>query len=282
MTVLASLTRTMHRAAGRTAALLPSLFLAVPLAAGAVHGANAWEMRVCADPERLPFSRIDGGGYENRIAEIIAKELGAELTYVWFPASEAMVQDYLRTGECDIIMGVPDGHDGLASTLAYMRSPFVFLQRSDRPWRVEMFDDPRLKDLRIGIQPPGGPTHDALVQRGLAAQIIEMYDYELLTAVADVENDVIDVAVLWGPVAGYYANKQEIPLVALAVTPEFEPPFTPMFLNMVMAVRRGDESLRDLIDIAMVERWDDIQAVLQEFNLPLMFLAQPMLTIGGN
>jgi len=276
------MTRAARMAAGRVASLLPGLLLAAPLVFGAAPQASAWELRICADPDRMPFSHADGGGYENRIADIVAKAIGAEITYVWFPASEAMVQEFLRTGECDILMGVPDGHDGLTSSLAYMRSPFVFLQRSDRPWRVEMFDDPRLKELKIGIQPPGGPTHDALVQRGLAAQIIEMYDYELLTAVNDVESGHIDVAVLWGPVAGYYASKQAIPLVAMPVTPEFEPPFTPMFLNMVIAARRGDESLRDLIDVAIVEKWEEIQAVLQEYELPLMFLAQPMLTMGGN
>ena len=83
--------------------------------------ASAWEMKVCADPNRMPFSNQDGTGFENRIAEILAKDLGANVTYIWFPASEAQVQDFMRTGECDLVMGVADGY-ALTSTLAYYRS----------------------------------------------------------------------------------------------------------------------------------------------------------------
>ena len=99
--------------------------------------ASAWEMKVCADPNRMPFSHQDGTGFENRIAEILAKDLGANVTYIWFPASEAQVQDFMRTGECDLVMGVADGY-ALTSTLAYYRSPFVFVHRPNEGYNIDM------------------------------------------------------------------------------------------------------------------------------------------------
>jgi mxaJ protein len=87
--------------------------------------------------------------------------------------------------------------------------------------------------------------------------------------------------VLWGPAAGYYAMVSPEPLVVLPVKPEFEPPFTPMFLNMVIGFRRGEDSIRDLFDIAIAKRWEDIQRVLEDLQVPLMPLAAPVLTLEG-
>ncbi len=269
----------------RLSALGSRVVLAAALIAaalGATAGtARAWEMRVCADPNRMPFSHADGTGFENRIAKILAEEMGAELTYFWFPASAAMIDNYLRTGECDVIMAIEDGHPTLTGTLAYFRSPYVFVQRADRPYRIEMFDDPLLPTLKVGMQPPLGPTQEAFEVRRIGKAIVEFYEYDLKTAIDDVINEKHDIAVTWGPAAGYYAALSEVPLVVLPVTPEFEPPFTPMFLNMVIGFRRGEESIRDLFDIAIVKRWGEIQEVLADLHIPLMFLAEPMLNIEG-
>ncbi|MBM3507798.1 MAG: transporter substrate-binding domain-containing protein [Alphaproteobacteria bacterium] len=258
------------------AALLTALAAVVFLPAGA---AAAWELKVCGDPNRMPFSHADGTGLENRVAKILADEMGATVTYVWFPASEAAVQDFLRTGQCDVMMAIEDGHPLVTPTLAYFRSPFVFIQRADRPYRIEMFDDPKLKELKVGMQPPGGPTQEAFEVRGLGQRIKEFYQFEIDTIVKDVANQTIDVGVAWGPAAGYFAARSEVPVIVLPVTPEFEPPFTPMFLNMVIGFRRGEESIRDLFDIAIATRWEDIQQVLTELDIPLMPLAAPILTM---
>jgi ABC-type amino acid transport substrate-binding protein len=257
------------------------LGLAMAAAATASRPAAAWEMRVCADPDKMPFSRADGAGFENRIAKILAEEMGAEITYFWFPASIAMINDYLRTGECDVMMTVEDGAPTLTGTLAYFRSPYVFVMRADRPYRVEMFDDPILPTLKVGMQPAGGPTQDAFEVRRIGRSIVEFYDFELTTIIDDVISGKIDIGVLWGPAAGYYAMVSPEPLVVLPVKPEFEPPFTPMFLNMVIGFRRGEDSIRDLFDIAIAKRWEDIQRVLEDLQVPLMPLAAPVLTLEG-
>ena len=256
--------------------VLTSIIASVP----GVRDASAWEMKVCAGPFLLPFSHKDETGFDNRIAALLAEAIGADLTYVWTTQSLDMFNKYLRVGECDIVIGVQDGQEGLLSTLAYYRSPIVFIQRPDKPYRVNMFDDPALKELRIGVQYAQGPSHEALINRGLRGNIARVYEFQLKPIIEDVAAGEIDVGVAWGPTAGYYAALQTPPLVISPVTPEFEPPFRPMFINIAVGVRRGDESLRDLLDIAIAKQWDAIQAVLQEYHIPTMPLQRPMINIG--
>jgi len=250
--------------------------------------AHAWEMRVCADPNYLPFSREDQTGYENRIAAILADELKAKLTYVWWPQATTMVSEQLREGECDIIMGVPESREGILPTIAYYRSPFTFVYRADSGYDISSFDDPVLKDLSFGVQARGDTPHGALAKRGLANNVLLQYVARdsnphgpFASLVEAVAKGQIDVAIPWGPVGGYYAALQSVPLKVVP-TPEFELPFTPMYLTVVIGVRKGDEALRDRLDLAIANRWDEINAVLQEYHIPTMALEKPMLTIKGH
>ena len=258
-------------------ALRPTLMAAAAVVSLASQ-AGAWEMRVCADPDRLPFSHEDMSGFENRIAEVIADETGATLSFLWAPQTPEMIADYFRTGECDLILGVADGEANMTSSIAYYRSPFVFVYRADSGLDLHTFDDPELADLRIAVQPSGGPTEESLLKRGLQENIVEHFDFQLDPAIDAVLDGTVDVAVMWGPVPGYRAAQAEGELVVSPV-PEFEPPFIPMFINIVMGVRQGDESFRDLIDRAIASRWDEIQAILAEYDIPLMSLPQPTLTL---
>lgn len=246
-------------------------------AAGATQ-ARAWEMRVCADPDYLPYSHEDGTGFENRIAAILAEELDAELTYLWRIVSSRTVTR-LREAECDLVIGAQDGQTNMLSTIAYYRSPFVFVYRADSGFDINSFDDPRLSELRIGVQPSAGPAHDALLSRGLVRSIVREYNWQLETIFADIANGDLDVGVIWGPAAGHYSALQAVELEMATVTPLFEPPFVPMYVNMTIGVRPGDESLRDRLDIAIVERWDEIQVILEESRVPLLPLVKPMATL---
>ena len=258
-------------------ALRPAVLAAAALFSLAGQ-ASAWDMRVCADPDRLPFSHEDMSGFENRIAEVLADELGATLSFLWSPQTPEMIANHFRTGECDLIIGVADGEANMTSTIAYYRSPFVFLYRADSGLDLHTFDDPELQDLQIAVQPTGGPTEEALVKRGLRGNIVAHFDFQLAPIVEAVADGTVDVAVLWGPVPGYLAAQHEGELVVSPV-PEFEPPFIPMFINIVMGVRQGDESFRDLIDRAIAARWDEIQAILAEYDIPVMALPKPTLTL---
>lgn len=269
---------------------LLSLSLAVCFGAVYAGAADAqdWELVACADPSVPPFSTRTEDGLDNRIARILGDELGATVRFEWVALDRTLTIQALRSGECDMVVGVPDGAEGMLTTLTYYRSPYVFVYRTAEPYEVATFDDPILHDLRIGVQPADGPHYLALLGRGLGDNIeLEVRNallgggddplQPIITAVAD---GTIDVAVLWGPAAGYYAARQSVPLTVNPVPP-FEPPLVQMYVNMTVGVRIGDETLRDLLDVAIIEGWDDIQAVLMEFDIPTMPLVPPVLTIEG-
>jgi mxaJ protein len=264
-------------------AALAGLSLALASFAGTAP-AQAWEMRVCADFNRMPFSNRDQEGFENRIAEILADEMGATLVFEWWPQRDVMVNNALRPGDCDVVIGAAEGQAGLLTTLAYYRSPFVFVYRADAGYDITTFDDPVLQDLRLGVSPYLGPTQEAFMRHGLGDNIDGEYDYAagteapLAPPVEAVANGDVDVVAMWGPAAGYYAAQQDVPLVVQPV-PTFEPPFIPMFVNISVGVRQGDDELRDLLNVAITNRWDDINAVLAEYNVPTMPLPKPITTL---
>lgn len=251
--------------------------------------AQSWELRVCADPNNLPYSNRQEEGFENRIAEIVAEELDAELTYYWFPQRPQLVREVLREGECDLVMGVTDNHPQFLTTLAYYRSSYVFLYPDDKPFEISSFDDPVLHQLSVGIHlPPGGdstaPPAQALAKRGLAENIRGypvFGDYSqpaplsrLVEAVAEGE---VDAAVVWGPIAGYFAQEHPMDLTLVPVSPAIDLPFLPMVFSISMGVRRGDDDLGDLLNLAIARRWDGIQEVLQHYGVPLEPLPKPTL-----
>lgn len=241
-----------------------------------------WEMRVCADPNNLPFSNNKAEGFDNRIAAILAQDLHARLTYLWWPQGLSMVRDQLRKGECDLIIGVVDGYQGLLTTLAYYQSPYVFVYRASSPFDIESLDDSVLQKLRIGVEVPGVPPHVALVNRGLLKNVVVSLAHGAYTdpnprspIVEAVTNGEVDVAIVWGPIAGYFAKRYPDQLKLVPVYPEIDPPFLLMTYAMTIAVRPGDEALRDRLNIALARRWHEIQAVLEEYSVPLDPLPEP-------
>lgn len=247
----------------------------------------AWEMRVCADPNYMPQSHGTGNGYENKIAALLAEELGAELTFQWWTLSPSMVTEQLREGHCDMMVGVPDGRDGVIPTIAYYRSPYAFVYRADEGYDISTFDDEILAELRVGVTSATDNPHLALAKRGYARNVVQSSLTRdgnaagpFSSLVEMVGRDELDVAVPWGPVAGYYAALQDPPLKVQPV-PEFDLPFVPMYRTIVIAVRTGDEALRDLLDVAIAKRWDDIHAILAEYHVPTLDMPRPTLTIEG-
>lgn len=250
---------------------------------------TGWEMRVCSDPNNMPYSNEQEEGFENRIAEILADELGAELTYVWTPQRFLQVREVFREGECDVVMGVNDGHPQFMTTLPYYQSTYVFVYKEDSPFEIDSLDDPDLRELSIGVQIGGGeanyiPPAQALANRGLSDNFVGFSifgDYSqpnpLRPIVAAVENDEIAVATVWGPIGGYFAKEASVPLEVVPVTPQFEPPFLPMIFSISVGVRVGDVDFADQIDLALTRRWDDIGAVLAEYEIPLIPLPRPSL-----
>ncbi|SMX33115.1 transporter substrate-binding domain-containing protein [Maliponia aquimaris] len=256
--------------------------LAIPMLTLALAApAAAWEFAVCADPSGLPYSSRLGTSYDNRIATIIAEELGADLRFVWLPDHRSRTaRGFLHEGACDAIMGVIDGQNGTLTSHAYYRTTYVFVSRDGA---VTSLEDPALAGMRIGV--PGGarrttPPSVALVRRGHIERLVHFGASatagETEARIVDaLLSDEIDLAILWGPMAGDLTHED---LVATPVSPEIDIPFLPMFAALTIGVRPHDEALRDAIDHALAVRWDEVQAVLADAHVPLLPLPRPLLT----
>jgi mxaJ protein len=237
-------------------------------------------LRVCSDPNNLPFSNQKEQGFENRIAQLLARDLGTKVEYFWWAQRRGFVRNTLTANKCDVIIGVPSSFELALTTRPYYRSTYVFVTRKDRKLDVSSFDDPRLKKLKIGVQMIGddyasSPPAHALANRGIVRNVAgySVYgDYRnesppkrIVDAVAAGE---VDVSAVWGPTAGYFIRKSRVPLVARPVSPEIDLPFLPFVFDISMAVRRGDTALRDKLETVLDRRANEIDAILREYGVP--------------
>lgn len=247
------------------------------LLALALAGPPAAPLRVCADPNNLPFSNARGQGFENRLAQLVAGALGRPVAYAWWPQRRGFLRNTLNAGRCDVVMGVPAGLDGVRTTRPYYRSTYVFVtRRGSTP--VRGFDDPVLRRVKVGVQLIGddyanSPPAHALAARGITGNVVGFTVYgdyarpsppaRIVRAVAERE---VDVAVVWGPLAGYFAPRQR---TALALQPvPADSPALPMSFDIALGVRRGDEALQQALDQVLARRRPAIDALLARFHVP--------------
>lgn len=237
-------------------------------------------LKVCADPNNLPFSNEQKQGFENRIAELIAGEMKAELRYAWSAQRRGFVRNTLNTHECDLLVGIPSSFDRASTTSPYYRSSYVFVTRHDRHLRIGSFDDPALKGLSIGVQMIGDdftntPPAHALSKRGIIKNVrgySVFGDYRQANPPARivdaVANGEVDVAVVWGPLAGYFAKREPVALDIVPVSPQIDLPFLPFVFDISMGVRRGDDAFRDTLNAIISRRKLEIDGILREYGVP--------------
>lgn len=239
-------------------------------------------LRVCADPNNLPFSNERGEGFENALAQMIAGDLHLRVATTWWPQRRGFVRHTLKAGKCDIVMGVPAHYDLVTTTRPYYRSTYVFVTRHDRALDLRSFDDARLRTLRIGLHAAGDdgnnlPPVQALAWRGLVGNIHGypiIGDYSqpdppraLIDAVA---HDDVDVAMAWGPLAGYFAQREPVALDVVPVAPQLDHGMLPMSFAIAVGVRRGDTALRDRVQQVLDRRHGEIDALLRRYGVPLV------------
>jgi mxaJ protein len=242
-------------------------------------------LRVCADPHNMPFSNNKGQGIDNAVAQIVAGALGMPVEYVWRPQRRGFVRNTLSAGRCDVMMEAPADYGRATTTAPYYRSSYVFLSRRDRHLAVRSFDDPRLRRLRIGVQMIGddyanSPPAQALGSRGLAANIVgfPVYgDYSQPTPLSPIADAVVsravDVAVVWGPLGGWYAKQSPVRLTIKPVTPDVDSRSgLPLTFKISMAVRPGNSDLRRLLDGVIRTHRAAIEETLRGFGVPMLAL----------
>jgi mxaJ protein len=249
-----------------------------PDAVAAAEGARV--VRVCADPNNLPFSNDRGEGFENRLAEMIAQDNGARVEYTWWAQRRGFVRNTLGAGTCDVVMGVPAGLNRTETTRPYYRSTYVFVAPRRRHLRLGSLDDPALRRLRIGVQMIGddfanSPPAHALSARGIITNVVGysvIGDYAQPNPPARIVEAVargdIDVALVWGPMAGYFATRQAVPLDLTQVSPRADSPSLPFVFDISMAVRPGDSARRRALDAFIARRRAQIDRLLQAYGVP--------------
>jgi mxaJ protein len=238
-------------------------------------------LRVCADPNNLPFSNERGEGFENRIATLIAQDLGERVEYTWWAQRRGFVRNTLNAGSCDVILGVPAHYELTRTTQPYYRSTYVFVTRRDRGLRIASLDDPVLRTLRVGVHLIGDdyantPAAHSLANRGLIKNVVgfTLYgDYSkpnpparLIEAVA---NKDVDVAIAWGPLAGYFAKRSPVPLELRPVSPPQDGVMKYVF-DISMGVRRRDSTRAAALDAEIVRRRAEIDRILGDYGVPLV------------
>lgn len=237
-------------------------------------------LRVCADPNNLPFSNAREEGFENRLAQLLARELKARVEYTWWAQRRGFLRSTLKAGLCDVVMGVPGDLEMVLATRPYYRSTYVFVSRKDGGPQVHSFDDPALRTLKVGVHLVGDdfsntPPAHALTRRGIIQNVVgfTLYgdyaeDSPPSALVEAVRRGDVDVAVVWGPLAGYHARRDGVPLTLSPVRPRVDPPGLAFAFDIAVGVRRGDTALREELDAALKRRRREVRALLAEYGVP--------------
>lgn len=253
-----------------------SLLLA-SLITGSVLAQTPATLRVCADPNNLPFSNQQGQGFENKLAELVAANMNVKLEYTWWSERKSFAKKSLDADACDAVMGIATGMEDVLSTQPYYRSSYVFVSRQDRKLQITSLADPRLATLRIGIHVVGddfAPPAFALAHRGISQNVV---GYSLFGQYGEsnpprklidaVKNGDVDLAIVWGPFAGYFAQNEKAPL---DITPVKPPVFlgVPFAYDISAGVRQGNTALKSALDHILQTQSAAVQEILTRYGVP--------------
>jgi mxaJ protein len=234
-------------------------------------------LRIAADPNNLPFTNEKGEGFENKIAELIAKDLNAQIQYTWSAQRRGFFRDLIKKGDCDLTLSMPTDAERAAPSRPYYRSTYAFVTRQDRKLDLKSLDDPRLKNLKIGIQLVIGgstPPGQALASRGIVDNVVGYRvadDYRETSPAKNIINAVakgdVDVAFVWGPTAGYFAKESDVPLQVTPIAQQQDGAI-PLAFDISVGIKRADKALKQDIDAVLAKRQNEINQILDEYGVP--------------
>ena len=241
-------------------------------------------IRVCADPDNMPSSNQKGEGYENKLAELIAGELKAKLSYVWYPTRRGYFR-ILNGMYCDMALEAPAGLDMTGVTKPYFRSGYVFVARQGSGLEdLNSLADPRLKKLKIGVNvytsdAENSPPAMALSRYGVVGNLTGYFTFfsekerpeDIIKGVA---NKDVDIAIAWGPLAGYFAKQSPVPLKLTPLPAKDTLSDIPFQYNMGIAVRRRDKEFRDSLQAVLTRKRPEVAAILKEYGVPVLPIEQ--------
>jgi quinoprotein dehydrogenase-associated probable ABC transporter substrate-binding protein len=261
-----------------------ALVVALPASAQRPAPREPGRIRVCADPDNMPSSNDKLEGYENKLADLIGKELNSKIEYVWYPTRRGYFR-ILNGMYCDMALEAPAGLDMAGATKPYFRSGYFFVARQGSGLDdITSLADPRLKKLKIGVNiytsdAENSPPAMALSQYGVVGNLVGYSTFfddhnrpeDIVHAVA---NKDVDVAIAWGPLAGYFAKQSPVPLVLHPLPARDSLSDFPFQYDMGIAVRRRDKEFRDSLEAVLERRKPQVQAILKEFEVPLLPIEQ--------
>jgi len=233
------------------------------------------EFKVCADPNNMPYSNSNGEGFENKIAEVLADDLGRELSFQFWPDRFGFIRNTIKANRCDVIIGTNTTYDALNTTKPYYRAGHVWIYRKDSGYKIDNWDSPDLRKGIIGIVDKS-PVAQALNANNLMANAKPYRLMRDLTKspgqlVDHVISGEIDVAIMWGPMGGYYAKQAKEDLVVVLI-PEYsegnEKLTGKTYWNISAGVRKKDDERRDMIEAALIRNKDKIRKIMDDFGVP--------------
>ena len=245
-------------------------------------------LRVCADPDNLPSSDSTGAGLENKLAELMAKTWNSKLEYIWWAAPRGMMR-MLNGNYCDVSLQMPILSDMAGVTRPYYRTSYVMVQRKDAPHQVIGLDDPALKTMKIGVHlfasdGENSPPAMALSSHGVVGNLVGFsttyiggmnHPEDIIRAVVD---GTVDVAFVWGPIAGYYAKQIGADLLLTPIESDTVSGI-PFSYSMGMATRRRERQFKDSLEKFLTSKAPEIRSLLQQFGIPLLPLATDSTTM---
>jgi quinoprotein dehydrogenase-associated probable ABC transporter substrate-binding protein len=249
---------------------------------GAAPHASSTALRVCADPNNLPFTNRAEQGFENKLARLLARDLGRPVEYTWWPQRRGFIRNTLKAGRCDVVMGLPAGFEMAELTTPYYASTYVFVTRAGSGLEgMDSLDDPRLRSLRIGLHAIGDdyanvPPAEALAARGITRNVVgySIYgDYSKPNPPADLIDAVtrgeVDVAIAWGPLGGFYAARAAPHLVVRSIreSPQRRE-VIPLDYAIAVGVRHGDHELRAQLQRSLDRHRQEINRLLNDYHVP--------------
>ncbi len=257
----------------------PKLCTALLVALACLTAIAQSPLRVCADPDNLPFSKRGASGFDNRIVTLVAHDIHRAPVFIWARARRGFLREQFDKDACDVLLGVPAGMRGLAVTDPYYTSSYAFVTPARKHLEIASFEDTRLKNQRIGLQileedlsPPSLP----LIRSGHAAQIVGFEAFgkregDVVKAVADGN---VGMAVAWGPVAGYFAHQSRVPLTVTPVTPGYTFSGIPFTYSIGLGVHQQDQVLLQHLNNSIHRLQPEIDRILAAFAVPTVNVAK--------